>query len=84
LEGVFEAVAVRLAVMEEVMVGVELWVTDRVDGGVNVPVLVKEEVRVPELVRLGVLVMAALTVLEEVSELVGLVVPVSVPVTEIV
>jgi len=66
------------------MVGVELWVTDRVDGGVNVPVLVKEEVRVPELVRLGVLVMAALTVLEEVSELVGLVVPVSVPVTEIV
>lgn len=84
MEGVFEAVAVRLAVMEEVMVGVELWVTDRVDGGVNVPVLVKEEVRVPELVRLGVLVMAALTVLEEVSELVGLVVPVSVPVTEIV
>ncbi len=61
---------------------VELCV-ERADGVcVTVPVLVKEEVRLPELVRLGVPVLAALTVLEEEGVWDRELVPVSVPETD--
>jgi len=68
--------------MEAVTVAVELCV-ERAEGVcVTVPVLVKEEVRLPELVRLGVPVLAALTVLEEEGVWDREPVPVSVPVID--
>ena len=77
-----DAVLVRLAVIEAVTVAVELCV-ERAEGVcVVVWVPVKEAVRLPELVRLGVPVLAALTVLEEEGVWVSEPVLVSVPVTD--
>lgn len=84
MEAVLDAVAVRLAVIEEVTVAVSLWVAGAEGVCVVVWVLVKEAVRLPELVRLGVPVAPALTVLEAEEVWDRLPVLVSVPVTEMV
>jgi hypothetical protein len=84
VEAVLEAVLVRLAVIEDVTVGVWLWVSNAEGVWVVVWVMVREAVRLPELVRLGVPVLRALTVLETEGVCERVLVPVVVPVTEIV